>query len=179
LAIMTNADTDTPPGVELRPWSQDDFWVLGRTNSAEMTEHVGGPESAEQLASRHLRYLRIEGDAGRMFTIRPLPGGEVAGTIGFWGRNWRGEDVYETGWGVLPEFQGRGIAAVAARAVMREARRTGNRAHLHAFPAVDHPASNAVCRRAGFTLLGACDFEYPKGTFIQSNDWVVDLSALG
>jgi hypothetical protein len=44
---------------------------------------------------------------------------------------------------------------------------------------VDHAASNAVCRKAGFTLLGACDFEYPKGTFIQSNDWVVELAAAG
>jgi RimJ/RimL family protein N-acetyltransferase len=178
LAIMTNAHTKPPVELELRPWSQGDFWVLDRTNSPEMTDHLGGPESEEQLASRHLRYLGIEGDAGRMYTVRGLPGGEVVGSIGFWSRTWRGEDIYETGWGVLPEFQGRGIAAAAAQALIRAAGRLGSRAHLHAFPSVDHPASNAVCRKAGFTLLGECEFEYPKGTFISSNDWVVDLPAV-
>ncbi|MDX6356428.1 MAG: hypothetical protein QOF98_3331 [Streptomyces sp.] len=174
---MTNAHHGTSPDVQLRPWSRDDFWVLGRTNAPEMTEHLGGPETEAQLVARHQRYLRIDGDGGRMYTIRLSPGGEAAGSIGFWGRTWQGEDVYETGWGVLPEFQGRGLAVAAARAVMREAARSGDRARLHAFPSVDHAASNAVCRKAGFTLLGACDFEYPKGTFIQSNDWVVELAA--
>ncbi|WP_329128801.1 GNAT family N-acetyltransferase [Streptomyces sp. NBC_01476] len=177
---MTDARTDTPPGLELRPWSQDDFWLLLRTNAPEMTEHLGGPENEAQLASRHLRYLGIQGEAGGMFTVRLAPGGEVAGSIGFWTRDgWQGEDIYETGWGVLPEFQGRGIAAAAARLLMARAARQGNRPRLHAFPSVDHPASNAVCRKAGFTLLGECAFEYPKGTFIRSNDWVVDLTAAG
>ncbi|MYS24064.1 Protein N-acetyltransferase, RimJ/RimL family [Streptomyces sp. DvalAA-14] len=176
---MTNAHSHPPVELELRPWSQDDFWVLGRTNTPEMTDHLGGPEDEAQLAARLLRYLTIDGDAGRMYTVRSRPDGEVVGSIGFWSRNWQGEDIYETGWGVLPEFQGRGIAALAARALIREAARLGSRAHLHAFPAVDHPASNAVCRKAGFTLLGECRFEYPKGTFIRSNDWVVDLPSAG
>ncbi|WNI14165.1 GNAT family N-acetyltransferase [Actinacidiphila sp. ITFR-21] len=176
---MTNARARAPVGVALRPWSQADFWVLTRTNAPEMTEHLGGPESGQQLAARHLRYLGLDGDRGRMYTVRLSPGGEVAGSIGFWPRHWRGEDVYETGWGILPGFQGRGIAAAAARAVMAQARRAGDRAHLHAFPSVGHAASNAVCRKAGFTLLGETAFEYPKGTFIRSNDWVADLSAAG
>lgn len=176
---MTNAHHGTPPDVQLRPWSHGDFWLLGRTNVPEMTEHLGGPETEAQLVARHQRYLRLDGDGGRMYTIRLSPGGETAGSIGFWGRTWRGEDVYETGWGVLPEFQGRGLAVAAARAVIREAARGGARDRLHAFPSVDHAASNAVCRKAGFTLLGSCDFEYPKGTFIRSNDWVVELAAAG
>jgi RimJ/RimL family protein N-acetyltransferase len=176
---MTDAHTGSPPDVRLRPWSRDDFWLLGRTNTPEMTDHLGGPESEAQLVARHERYLRIDGNGSRMYTIRLSPGDEVAGAIGFWGRNWRGEDVYETGWGVLPEFQGRGIAVAAAQAVMKEAVRHGNRARLHAFPSVGHGASNAVCRRAGFALVGPCDFEYPRGTFIRSNDWVVELAAAG
>ncbi|WP_406087002.1 hypothetical protein [Kitasatospora purpeofusca] len=47
--------------------------------------------------------------------------------------------------------------------------------HLHAFPRVDHPASNAVCRAAGFELLGPQDFEYSPGHPIRSNDWRLDL----
>jgi RimJ/RimL family protein N-acetyltransferase len=75
---------------------------------------------------------------------------------------------------VLPEHQGLGIAAAAARAVTARAV-TGRRAELHAFPSVDHPASNSVCRRAGFALLGEVDFEYPPGRPMRCNDWWLRL----
>jgi hypothetical protein len=42
---------------------------------------------------------------------------------------------------------------------------------------VSNGASNAVCRRAGFELLGESEFEYPPGTTIVSNDWRYDLRA--
>lgn len=164
------------PALTLRRWSADDLWLLRRTNAPEMTDHLGGPETEDQLAARHARYLRIDGDQGRMYTVRLAGTGEVAGSIGFWGRTWHDEPVYETGWAVLPEFQGRGIAVAAARAVAAHARRDGDgRRWLHAFPEVGHAASNAVCRRAGFQLVGQCDFEYPKGNPITSNDWRIDL----
>ncbi|PZG83348.1 GNAT family N-acetyltransferase, partial [Streptomyces sp. NTH33] len=67
------------------------------------------------------------------------------------------------------------LAVRAALAVMAEARAADGHRYLHAFPKVEHTASNAVCRRAGFTLLGPVDFEYPKGHRITSNDWRVDL----
>ncbi len=35
---------------------------------------------------------------------------------------------------------------------------------LHAFPSIDNGPSNAVCRKAGFTLLGHHPFEYPRAT---------------
>lgn len=100
---------------------------------------------------------------------------EVAGAIGFWEREWRGETVYETGWGVLPSYQGRGIAAAAAREVARAAAAEGVHRRLHAYPSTGHPASNGVCRKAGFTLLGECDVEYPPGSFMRCNDWRLEL----
>ena len=159
--------------VRLQPWSDGDFWLLGRLNSPEMTEHLGGPETQEQLIARHQRYVAV--DRGRMYRVESAGSGETVGSIGFWEREWRGEPVWETGWGVLPEFQGRGLAARAARAVVVEARIAGWHRYLHAFPSVDHHASNSVCRKAGFTLIGEAEFEYPKGHWITSNDWRVDL----
>ena len=47
---------------------------------------------------------------------------------------------------------------------------------VHAFPSVDNPPSNALCRKLGFTLIEECEFEYPKGSFMQCNDWRLDLS---
>jgi RimJ/RimL family protein N-acetyltransferase len=176
---MNSTAAGTPATVRLRPWSQDDLGLLRRTNAPEMTRYLGGPESEEALLARHERYQRIDGDAGRMYAVVLEATGEVAGSIGFWAQTWQGEEVYETGWGVLPEFQGRGVAAAAARAVVEEARARGSRRFLHAFPKVEHAASNAVCRKAGFVLLGECSFEYPKGHPIRSNDWRADLAPAG
>lgn len=159
--------------VRLQPWSEGDFWLLERNNGLEMTAHLGGPESGAQLEARHRRYLGL--GRGCMYRVESAGSGETVGSIGFWEREWRGEFVWETGWGVLPEFQGRGLAARAARAVVDVARADGRHRYLHAFPSVGHPASNSVCRKAGFALLGEVEFEYPKGHWITSNDWRVDL----
>ncbi|MEU0055039.1 GNAT family protein [Streptomyces sp. NPDC006334] len=162
--------------VRLVPWAEGDFWLLRRTNSPEMTAHLGGPEPEDGLAQRHRRYVGLE--AGCMYRVVSAGSEETVGSIGYWEREWRGGTVWETGWGILPEFQGRGLAVSAARAlagVVRALRPAGGHAALHAFPDVRHAASNAVCRKAGFTLLGQARFEYPKGNWITSNDWYIDL----
>ena len=46
---------------------------------------------------------------------------------------------------------------------------------MHAFPNVENAPSNAICRKLGFTLLGAQEFEYPKGHFMLCNDRQLDL----
>ncbi|MFD3564529.1 GNAT family N-acetyltransferase [Streptomyces sp. NPDC058686] len=167
--------------IGLAPWTEDDFGLLLKNNSPEMTAHLGGQETLDQLMDRHRRYLALSmlDGHGRMFRITVGPGTPAAGSIGYWATPWQGERVWETGWGVLPGHQGRGIAAAAARLVAAHAAadRAGIR-HLHAFPPVDHPASNGVCRSAGFTLRGPCDVEYPKGRAIRCHDWHLDLGML-
>ena len=142
-----------------------------------MTEHLGGPESAEKIAERHARYQRAVGPASRMFKIVDEATGEAAGSVGYWEREWRGEQVYETGWSVLPAFQGRGIAAAATALAIDAARAERKHRFLHAYPSVDNAPSNAICRKLGFTLLGEAEFEYPKGSFMTCNDWRLDLFA--
>lgn len=48
--------------------------------------------------------------------------------------------------------------------------------HLHAFPSPDNLASNAICRKAGFTLRSEVEFEFPPGHIVRSNDWRFDLT---
>ncbi|GAA1220397.1 GNAT family N-acetyltransferase [Kitasatospora nipponensis] len=173
---MVRSASEVP--VRLEPWADlPEFEaLLHLTNTPEMTDHLGGPESAEAIAARHRRYTALVDDAtGRMFRIVLLPQDEVVGSIGYWEREWQGEQVYETGWGVLPAFQGRGIAAAAARALADRVRTHGRHRSLHAYPSVDHPASNAICRKAGFTLRDSCTFEYPPGSFMRCNDWRLEL----
>ncbi len=165
--------------MRLEPWGEGDLALLKKLlGDPAMTEHLGGPESNEQLAARHARYLRLA-DSGdeRVFTIVHEATGETIGSVSYWERTWRGEPVYEIGWSVIPAFQGRGIASAATAQAIAMAKSDGKHRFMHAFPSVDNPPSNALCRRLGFTLIEECAFEYPKGRFMQCMDWRLDLSA--
>ena len=39
----------------------------------------------------------------------------------------------------------------------------------------NRPASNAICRKAGFTLVGETDIEYPPGSIMRCNEWRLGL----
>lgn len=108
--------------MRIEPWDEDDLPLLEQLlGDPAMMEHLGGHESAEQIADRHRRYL---------------------------------------------------AATAQAIASARAARR---RRFVHAFPSVDNPPSNRICRKLGFTLLEECEFEYPNGSFMRCNDWRLDL----
>lgn len=163
--------------VRIEPWTEDDLDVLRRNNTPEMTVHLGGPETDDQVVARHQRYLALnDRDTGQMFRILLVPDGLAVGSIGLWDSEWHGAAVYEIGWSVLPEFQGRRIATVAIGLVVTSARNEGRHRYLHAFPSIDNAASNAVCRKAGFTLFGECEVEYPPGSMMRGNDWRLDLT---
>ncbi|GAA1646314.1 hypothetical protein GCM10009790_29410 [Georgenia ruanii] len=76
-----------------------------------------------------------------------------------------------------PECWGHGFATRATVLALDRAREEGRRRWVRAIPAVGNAASNAVCRKAGFTLLGAVEVEYPVGTMMRANDWRLDLGA--
>ncbi|MFG3286508.1 GNAT family N-acetyltransferase [Streptomyces sp. NPDC048111] len=179
---MSDAASQLPPPIRLVVWSDNGLDLLRSANTPLMTDHLGGPESEERLLARNARYAAMSARPaaeGRMFKIVLDGRGEEAGTVGFWPHTGADGPVYETGYGILPEFRGRGLAVAALRAVVAEARAAGGARTLHAYPSVDHTASNAVCRRAGFTLAGELDFEYPPGTWLRSNDWWTDLCPVG
>jgi RimJ/RimL family protein N-acetyltransferase len=161
--------------LKIRPWSKDDLPLLERLiGDPFMTEHLGGPETLDQIRGRHERYLTIR-DTGSMFVILIGPQSTAAGSVGYWEREWQGRTVWEIGWSVLPEFQGQGIATRATMLAVAHARSQSKHQFMHAYPSVDNLPSNAICRKAGFQLQGASDFEYPKGHFMRCNDWCLDL----
>ena len=161
--------------IELRPWTDDDRTLLVRTvGDAAIMAHLGGAESPEKICSRHALFRDWSGDGG-MMTIWIPSETEAVGTIGFWASTWAGDDVFEAGWMILPQFGRRGIATEAAREIVARVRRLRERRFLFAFPAVDNVASNRVCERAGFTNLGAFDIEYPTDHVMHARAWRVDL----
>ena len=162
--------------VTLHPWSPDDLDLLRRANTHELMDQLGGPEDDEHVIARHERYLRLQREGtAHQFRIA-IPGHpEGVGIVGYWQREWRGEPVLEAGWSVEAEYRGQGIAPAAAHAMLDYARGDGETLPVHAFPRIDNEASNAVCRKAGFTLLGPADFEVAAGRVLHTNDWVVEL----
>ena len=97
--------------------------------------------------------------------------------VGYWDREWAGETVFETGWSVIPAFQGRGIAGAGTALVIDAGRAERTHRFMYAYPSVDNPPSNAICRKLGFTLLEAQEFEYPPGHLMRCNVWRLDLFA--
>ncbi|WP_438354547.1 GNAT family N-acetyltransferase [Microbacterium sp. CJ88] len=162
--------------VTIAPWGVGDLPLLEAANTPEMTRYLGGPESREKLLVRHARYLRLnETGEARMFRIEV--DGEAAGGIGFWQIDHDGEPAWETGWNVLPDFQGRGVALRALRLCIADVttRAGGGRNVLYAFPKPENAASDALCARAGFAFRGQAPFEYPKGVPITVNVWRLAL----
>jgi RimJ/RimL family protein N-acetyltransferase len=172
------------PTVRLRRWTDADFPILVESNSEDMTRYLGGPETDAQLARRHERYLR-GWDVGmpRMFAIVDALG-QALGGIGWWDTEWNGQPAYETGWSVLPHAQGRGVAKAALALVVEDVRghglnipNTESIRPLVAFPNAANAASNAVCRSAGFELVGTDQSEF-RGMMSTWNVWVLASESL-
>jgi RimJ/RimL family protein N-acetyltransferase len=167
--------------VVVEPWEDDDLPLLELLlGDPVMMEHLGGPESREQIAERHERYLRSRGPAdGSMLKIVELATRAAVGSVGYWERMWHDRRVWEVGWSVLPAFQGRGYAGQATAQVIDLVRLDGKLRFVHAFPAAGNAPSNAICRKLGFERIEECEFEYPPGHFMRCNDWLLDLLAEG
>lgn len=158
----------------LRLWQPDDLPLLRAANTPEMTAHLNGPETEQQVVDRHARYLRlIDTGEARMFVI--LSELRAVGSIGHWRTRWREEDAIETGWFVLPEAQGLGVAAAALPLLIDDAvAHAGGRRRLVALPQTENLPSNALCRRAGFHLVGTIDGMF-RGAALTMNEWSFDL----
>jgi RimJ/RimL family protein N-acetyltransferase len=144
-----------------------------------MTEHLGGPESPEKLAERQARYERIrEAGTGGMFVICAGPQAEGVGSVGYWEQTWHGGTVWEIGWSVVPEWQRRGIATRAVGLLLEKIAADGPDRPILAYPAVENEASNAVCRKAGMTLIGEAVVDFPPGNFFRANEWAIQPASV-
>ncbi len=161
--------------VHLEPWGHEDLPLLEKMlGDPGMTEHIGGPEDPVSIAQRQLGY---EQENSRQFKIVEEATGTAVGWVGYWELTWRDEQVFEIGWSVLPDSQGKGVASMATIQAIELARNERALRFLHAFPSVNNAPSNAICRKLGFTLLRECEFEYPAGDLMLVNDWSLNIAA--
>lgn len=160
--------------VFIRPWAEEDCSLLQNLNTEQVWAYLGGPETESKVIDRHQRYLKaVVVGKNRMFAI--MFGNQGVGNVGYWEKKWQNKDVYEVGWMVLPNYQGRGIATRATAALLDILCSDVPHAIVHAFPSVDNLASNVICRKLGFTLINKTEFEYPPGSWMMCNNWRLEL----
>jgi RimJ/RimL family protein N-acetyltransferase len=163
--------------MELRDVTMEDLPLYRRmmTDPRVMSE-LGGPLAEEGLREKWEGIVDTVHDGSVWYlAIVPDPeSDETAGTVCVWKHEWRGEQINEIGWMVVPEQQGRGFASDAVRSVLSRAHAENRWGVIHAFPGATNGASNAICRKAGFEQLEVLDFEY-AGRLLRCNHWRVDL----
>jgi RimJ/RimL family protein N-acetyltransferase len=163
--------------VTLERWAVEDLAVLERANTPEMTRFLGGPESEEALAQRHADYL-VLWESGEVRMFRVTVDGATAGYAGWWEEEHEGAPVYEVGCVVEPGWQGRGVASAALREVLRLAAVLGDRDVIVGYANADNEASNALCARVGFSLIGTGAFPGEDGSEEMTvNIWAIDRTA--
>ena len=95
---------------------------------------LGGPLAEEGLREKWQGIVDSVRD-GSVWYLAIVPNAdsdETAGTVCVWEHEWRGDQINEIGWMVVPEQQGRGLASGAVRSVLDRARaenRWGRPAH--------------------------------------------------
>jgi RimJ/RimL family protein N-acetyltransferase len=141
-----------------------------------MMAELGGPQPRDGIADKVRRDVAAaQSGSAWISMIIPDPSQPttVAGTVALWSHDNDGTEISEIGWGVLPEFQGRGIAKTAVRQLLERARKDDRWGVIHAYPAITNQPSNGICRSLGFTLNGQRDITY-NGAVLHSNDWSIN-----
>lgn len=172
-SAIVDAMSSPAPTIRLRPYAETDRWLTEEieTNPVMMAD-LGGPLPAEEIPGVHQRRLAgMAADRVWYFVVEREPTGEVLGTICLWADAFRGAHRSEAGWAILHEHQGRGYATEALRLLLALAADDGRWGDVHAFPGVSNGASNAVCRKGGFTNIGEETVEY-AGRRLRCNHWI-------
>jgi RimJ/RimL family protein N-acetyltransferase len=138
--------------------------------------NLGGPLPRADIAAIHAKRLGVIAKGEWWFKIVPEENGAAVGTIGVWKGEYAGNEIFETGWLIRPEHQGRGFATAAARLILERARAEKRFDFIHAFPGAANGASNAICRKTGFEKLEACSIDY-AGRTLSCVHWRADVRA--
>ena len=141
----------------------------------EMTSEIGGPRPARDLQEKLETIVHEVKDGRTWFSVvLPDEGEPWAGWVCIWEHEEDGERFSEMGWMTIPQLQGRGLATAAVQELLERARSERKRGEIRAYPAITNAASNAICRKAGFTLVG--QKKLGRESVLLSNDWRIDPS---
>ena len=111
-----------------------------------------------------------------MVVITEGPGPPAWARSRIWDTTHDGEAIHEASWMVLPAHQGRGSRA--ALALLVDESGTSSDLRHPRLPARDQTPSNALCRKAGFALLGETIVEF-AGRPLRCDRWALALAGPG
>jgi RimJ/RimL family protein N-acetyltransferase len=166
--------------MELRDISMDDLPLWERLQcDPAMMEHLGGPQPREKMPQILKMNLElVEKGSAWVFKVMTDEDPEcAAGSVCIWESSLNDQSINEIGWMILPEFQGKGLASRAVRALLDKARTENRWDVIHAFPPTTNTPSNALCRKLGFSLVEECDVDY-AGRALHCNHWQIDLRSV-
>ena len=150
-------------------------YVRMRCDPAMMAD-LGGPlprEGIEATVRRDVAWVAAGTHWIKMIVLDSGTPEVVAGNVTLWTHDPDGEAASEIGWMVLPEFQGRGLAKRAARALLERARDEDRWGPVHAYPATTNAPSNGICRSLGYTFVGVRDVTFAD-RLLRTNHWLID-----
>jgi RimJ/RimL family protein N-acetyltransferase len=162
------------PDIELQPATEADEWLTVRLETdPNLMAELGGAWTEEQARATHARRLKTGRETGSWwFKVVRRSDGAAVGSIVLWDSEFAGRPVSEAGWMVLPEEQGKGYATAGVRLLLERAAAAGDRwGDIYASPGATNGPSNAICRKAGFELIGNGDVDY-GGRMLRVNHWV-------
>jgi RimJ/RimL family protein N-acetyltransferase len=165
--------------MRLRNVTVDDLNLyIGMLCDPVVMAELGGPLPAATVREK-LERDAASADADEAWVLAIVPdetAGRAVGVIFVWDSTIEQTPIVEMGWGLLKEFHGRGYGSEAVHLTLLRAKAENRWGVIHAFPGVDNPASNAVCRKNGFDPIGLIDRTY-NGHIIHTNIWCVDLAS--
>lgn len=162
MELVDYTDADLPLSIALE------------TNPELMAE-LGGPRSREAIERVHRRRIPPLADDGIWLKVLPDETLAAAGEIGVWRSEWRGDELWEVGWMLLPEFHGRGLGSEALGMLIERLSSEPRFDIVHAFPGISNAPSNGLCRRFGFTLVEQGEVEFAGRPF-NCNHWLLETS---
>ena len=165
MELVDYTDADLPLSIDLE------------MNPEVMTE-LGGPRSREAIERVHLRRVAPQADGGLWLKILPdEASADAAGELGVWRSEWQGEELWEVGWMLLPEFHGRGLGSEALAMLIERLRAEPRFDAVHAFPGVTNAPSNGLCRKFDFVLVESGEVIEFAGRPFECNHWVLRTTA--
>lgn len=141
-----------------------------------MMTHLGGPLARDFVEARIPRWQRHWEEYGYgSGIVRRKSDGVTVGMYALFHSEYAERLCLEVGWMVALAEQGKGVASEAMKGVIEYARaKLPAERTVVAFPSTTNGASNRVCEKLGFELVGEKAYPF-DGIVLKTNAWKLEL----
>ena len=110
--------------MKLVDYTDDDLplSIAGSETDPVVMAELGGPRSLESIERVHPRRVSPSADRGMWLDVVLEDEPEPVGSIGVWWSDWQGEELWEVGWMLRPQFHGRGLCSTALEMLIERLR---------------------------------------------------------